>query len=68
LIYGSDASDSKRVLEPEVWIPAAVAGGDCQLIGLDELADMDVIHGQRRTCPGTYEAWRAVLRPVRPLC
>jgi DNA-binding transcriptional LysR family regulator len=52
--------------EPEVWIPAAVAGGDCKLIGLDELADMDVIHGQRRTCPGTYDAWRAVLRAGRP--
>ena len=52
--------------EPEVWIPVAVAGGDRQLIGLDELADMDVIHGPRRASPGTYDAWRAVLRTGRP--
>ena len=52
--------------EPEVWIPAAVAVGDRQLLGLDELADMDVIHGPRRTSPGTYDAWRAVLRASQP--
>jgi DNA-binding transcriptional LysR family regulator len=51
--------------EPEVWIPA-VAAGDRQLIGLDELADMEVIHGPRRTSPGTYDAWRAVLCARRP--
>jgi len=49
--------------EPEVWIAAA---GDREDIGLDELADMDVIHGPRRTSPGTYDAWRAVLRASRP--
>jgi DNA-binding transcriptional LysR family regulator len=52
--------------EPEVWIPAAVTDGDRQYIGLDELADMDVIHGPRRTSPGTYDAWRAVLRAGHP--
>jgi DNA-binding transcriptional LysR family regulator len=52
--------------EPEVWIPAAVAAGDRQLTGLDKLADMDVIHGPRHTSPGTYDAWRAVLRASRP--
>jgi DNA-binding transcriptional LysR family regulator len=52
--------------EPEVWIPAAVAVGDRKLIDLDELADMDVIHGPRRTSPGTYDAWRAVLRASQP--
>jgi DNA-binding transcriptional LysR family regulator len=52
--------------EPEVWIPAAAAAGDRQLLGLDELADMDVIQGPRRTSPGTYDAWRAVLRASQP--
>jgi DNA-binding transcriptional LysR family regulator len=52
--------------EPEVWIPAAAEVGDREVIDLDELADMDVIHGPRRTNPGTYDAWRAVLRGSRP--
>jgi hypothetical protein len=52
--------------EPEVWIPAAVAVGDRQVLDLDELADMDVIHGPRRTSPGTYDAWRTVLRASQP--
>jgi DNA-binding transcriptional LysR family regulator len=50
--------------EPEVWIPAAVTAG--HLIGLDELARMDVLHGPRRTSPGVYDAWRAVLRASQP--
>jgi hypothetical protein len=52
--------------EPEVWIPAAAGTGDRRLIELDELADMDVIHGPRRSSPGTYDAWLAVLRTSRP--
>jgi DNA-binding transcriptional LysR family regulator len=52
--------------EPEVWIPAAVASDGRQLIGLDELAEMDVIHGPRSTGPGTYDAWRAVMRASQP--
>jgi LysR family transcriptional regulator, benzoate and cis,cis-muconate-responsive activator of ben and cat genes len=52
--------------EPEIWIQAAVTGDDRQLISIEELADMDVIHGPRRTSPGTYDAWRAVLRASRP--
>ena len=52
--------------EPEVWIPAAVATGDRQLISLHELAGIDVIHGPRRASPGTYDAWRAVLRASQP--
>jgi DNA-binding transcriptional LysR family regulator len=50
--------------EPEVWIPAAA--GDRDVIDLDELADMDVIHGPRRTSPGTYDVWQAALRTRRP--
>jgi DNA-binding transcriptional LysR family regulator len=52
--------------EPEVWIPAAVAAGNRRFIDLDELADMEVIHGPRRSSPGTYDAWLAVLREIRP--
>ena len=50
--------------EPEIWIPAEAA--EREFIDLDELAGMDVIHGPRRTSPGTYDAWRAVLRESRP--
>jgi hypothetical protein len=49
----------------EVWIPAAAGIGDGQPIGVAELADMDVIHGPRRSSPGTYDAWLAVLRDSR---
>ncbi len=49
--------------EPEVWIPAAAGARDA--IDLDELADMDVIHGPRRTSPGTYDVWQAALRTKR---
>jgi DNA-binding transcriptional LysR family regulator len=52
--------------EPEVWIPAAAGPGGRAVIGLEELADMDVICGPRRASPGTYDAWRAVLRERRP--
>jgi DNA-binding transcriptional LysR family regulator len=52
--------------EPEVWIPAAAEAGDREVIGLDELADMDVVCGPRRAGPGTYDAWRAALRASRP--
>ena len=52
--------------EPEVWIPAALAVGDREFLDLEELADMDVIHRPRRTSPGTYDAWRAVLRARQP--
>ena len=51
--------------EPEVWIPAAEVG-DREVIDLDEMADMDVIHGPRRASPGTYDAWQAELRARRP--
>ena len=49
--------------EPEVWVPAGAGGG---VIGLAELAGMDVLHGPRRVSPGTYDAWLEVLRSVRP--
>jgi DNA-binding transcriptional LysR family regulator len=51
--------------EPEVWIPAALASGR-PLISLAELAEMEVIHGPRRSSPGTYDAWLTLLRETRP--
>ncbi len=52
--------------EPEVWIPARAGVGKRGVIGLAELAAMDVIHGPRRASPVTYDAWLKVLRSVRP--
>jgi hypothetical protein len=42
--------------EPEVWVPAAAGPGDGQLIGLEELAGIDVVHGPRRSSPPSYDA------------
>jgi DNA-binding transcriptional LysR family regulator len=52
--------------EPEVWIPARAGIGKRGVIGLAELAAMDVVHGPRRASPVTYDAWLEVLRSVRP--
>jgi DNA-binding transcriptional LysR family regulator len=52
--------------EPEVWVPARAGIGAGEVIGLAELADMDVLHGPRRATPVTYDAWLEVLRSVRP--
>ena len=57
---------SLREFEPEVWVPAATVPGQRKLIGLQELAGMDVVHGPRRASPGTYDAWLAALRAERP--
>ena len=52
--------------EPDVWVPAGTVAGQRGLIGVPELAGMDVVHGPRRAGPGTYDAWLPVLRAVRP--
>jgi hypothetical protein len=49
--------------EPDVWLPPGTAG---RVIGVSELAGLDVVHGPRRLSPVTYDAWRAVLRAVNP--
>ena len=49
--------------EPDVWFPPGIAG---PVIGLGELAGLDVVHGPRRLSPVTYDAWLAVLREVNP--
>src|SRR6516225_8573153 len=52
--------------EPEVWIPSSHPPARSGVIGLDELAGLDVIHGPRRASPATYDRWLAVLRAVNP--
>jgi DNA-binding transcriptional LysR family regulator len=52
--------------EPEVWIPSWHPAAGRGVIGLDELAGLDVIHGPRRASPATYDRWLEVLRAVDP--
>jgi DNA-binding transcriptional LysR family regulator len=52
--------------EPDVWLPLAHPAARGRVVGLDELAAMEVIHGPRRLFPVTYGAWLAVLRAVNP--
>jgi DNA-binding transcriptional LysR family regulator len=50
--------------EPDVWIPSSHPAARSGVIGLGELASLDVIHGPRRASPATYGAWLAVLRTI----
>ena len=52
--------------EADVWLPPAHPAARARVIGLDELAVMEVIHGPRHLSPVTYHAWLAVLRAVNP--
>jgi DNA-binding transcriptional LysR family regulator len=52
--------------EPEVWIPRSHPAAGRGVIGLDELASMDVIHGPRRASAATYDRWLAILRATDP--
>jgi DNA-binding transcriptional LysR family regulator len=52
--------------EPEVWIPSSHPAAGRGVIGRDELASLDVIHGPRRASTGTYDRWLEVLRAVDP--
>jgi DNA-binding transcriptional LysR family regulator len=52
--------------EPQIWVPSTHAAASRSTISLEELAGMEVIYGPRRTEPGTYDAWTAVLRTVNP--
>src|SRR6266705_1140333 len=52
--------------EPEVWIPRSHPAARRGVIGLDELAGLDVIHGPRRAEPGTYDAWTSIVRAIDP--
>jgi DNA-binding transcriptional LysR family regulator len=52
--------------EPEVWIPRSHPAARRGVIGLDELAGMDVIHGPRRANPATYDRWLTITRGTNP--
>ena len=52
--------------EPDAWIPSSHPAARRGVIGLDELAGLDVIHGPRRASPATYDRWLQVLRAVNP--
>jgi DNA-binding transcriptional LysR family regulator len=52
--------------EPEVWIPRSHPAARRGVIGLDELAGMDVIHGPRRASTATYDRWLTILRAMDP--
>jgi DNA-binding transcriptional LysR family regulator len=52
--------------EPDVWIPRIHPEARHGVIGLDELAGMDVIHGPRRASAGTYDRWLKILRATHP--
>jgi DNA-binding transcriptional LysR family regulator len=52
--------------EPDAWIPCSHPAARRGVIGLDELASLDVIHGPRRASTGTYDRWLEVLRAADP--
>jgi len=52
--------------EPDVWIPSTHAAAHRGTISLQELAGLDVIHGPRRACAGTYDAWTTALQAAGP--
>jgi hypothetical protein len=52
--------------EPDVWLPPSYPAASRRVIGLGELARMDVVHGPRRLSTGTYDAWLAVMRECNP--
>jgi DNA-binding transcriptional LysR family regulator len=52
--------------EPVLWIPGAHPAAPGGVIGLTELAEMDIVHGPRRISTETYDAWLAVLRAGHP--
>jgi DNA-binding transcriptional LysR family regulator len=51
---------------PEVWLPATHPAARDRVIGLGELAQLDVVHGPRRVSSGTYDAWLEVMRASNP--
>jgi DNA-binding transcriptional LysR family regulator len=52
--------------EPGVWIPRSHPAARRGVIGLDELAVMDVIHGPRPASIATYDRWLTILRATDP--
>jgi DNA-binding transcriptional LysR family regulator len=71
LTAGDAVSASLEVMslgefEPDVWLPSTHPAAPGRVIGLDELAGMDVIHGPRRLSAATYDAWLGVMRTSNP--
>jgi DNA-binding transcriptional LysR family regulator len=52
--------------EPDVWLPPSHPAASRRVIGLGELARMDVVHGPRRLSTGTYDRWLALMREGSP--
>jgi len=50
---------------PEVWITARQAAGRAGAIGLDALAEMDLLFGPRGAAGGLYAAWARLFREHR---
>jgi hypothetical protein len=48
--------------EPDVWISSVHPAARSGMIGLDELAGLQVIHGPRRASPAIYDQWLQILR------
>jgi DNA-binding transcriptional LysR family regulator len=68
---GEDAPAALEVMslgefQPDVWLPRTHPAAPGRVIGIGELADLDVIHSPRQLSPVTYDAWLAVLRAVNP--
>jgi len=61
-----DPLDLMRIgsFEPVAWIHARHPAARRGRVTLGELAAMNVVHGPRRACPATYDAWLAVLQAV----
>jgi DNA-binding transcriptional LysR family regulator len=57
---------SLGVFEPEAWIPSWHPAAGRGVIGLDELAGLEVTYGPRRASPATYDHWLQVLRAADP--
>jgi hypothetical protein len=52
--------------EPVAWIPRAHPAAPAGVIGPEELARMDIVHGPRRISAGIYDAWLKILRAGHP--
>jgi DNA-binding transcriptional LysR family regulator len=52
--------------EPDVWIPTGHPAAERGVIGLAELAGLQVIHGPRRASPAVYDRWLEALRAAHP--
>ena len=52
--------------EPDVWLPGDHPAALRGMIGVAELAQMDVIHGPRRAGAAIYDAWLAVMQASNP--